>query len=1026
MVKNKKTMYWKNLYRTILKTKARFISIFAIVFLGAAVFAGLRNTPSIMKATADSYLDSLNYAELTYISTYGFTQEEIEEVKKIEGVEKVDYGFRFDALTFLDDKKSGVTVYTSDNYYHGMVNEPMLIKGEFPKNHNECVIDSQLAIYFKIGEKIELETGNGQKKFTVTGYVKDLRYLSTTSRGTNTLGDGSNSGFVLIKNENNAFWTLPKDIYELRDEDVLYTQLSVDVKGAQDYIVFSEEHDEFVELVNTKVKSYLSLNLSSFYEKLIDDSKKELDKATKQYEQGLEEYNKGKLLFDQQILDAKIKLANAKLTLAQNEEQYLSGQDQANDGIVLALEAVKSEIEMLKAKIADMKSYLKDSEQIKEDILDDEHLKLEDIRENYKETLAKIEEIKDAISNSELLIGGMLQLSEADLELQKAKLLISKQENMLLLEELKNEEKLKEAKQKLDEGQLQLEQAQEQIDSIPKGRLMTLTRHENEGLISYDMNIESIVTIASVFPLIFFLVSALVSLTTMTRMVEEQRGQSGTLRALGYSKWDIIKQYVVYVVLATLFASLLGMYLGTQFLPRIVMFLYSTLMFDIVHSTVIVNEISVLVQTLFLSVFVTLFATLSVCISELNLMPAVLMRPKAPKIGKRIFLERIPFIWKRLSFNQKVTMRNIFRYKKRFFMSVIGIAGCTGLIITGFGIKYSVTEVVSRQYNDIFAYDALVSLEKDIKPSVSRKNKEKILARDEVTNIEYVYNQSVNMMKNKVSLYGYNVVYQSSDQLSNFIHFPDYKTNKTVSMNDTGVVLTQKAASQMDVDVGDMIDIELGGEKYNVKISSIVKNYVMNYIYMSQTYYEDLTGKDMKMNQAYMTLKKLDQSYKKSIEDYMLHNNFGSLSYTTNAGEDFEKSMSSLNIIIVILIVCAGALNFIVLYNLTNINIQERKSEIATIKVLGFRKKEVYDYIFRENDILSIIGSLVGIVFGYIIHGFIMSSINLEIAMFVKELEVSSIIISVLITILFTKIINFSMRKVLNKVDMVESLKSIE
>ena len=311
-----------------------------------------------------------------------------------------------------------------------------------------------------------------------------------------------------------------------------------------------------------------------------------------------------------------------------------------------------------------------------------------------------------------------MQLSSADLELQKAKLLIEKQENTLLIEEIKGSEKLNEAKKQLDEGKIQLDESKEKIDSIPKGRLITLTRHENEGLVSYDMNVKSIETIANVFPLIFFLVAALVSLTTMTRMVEEQRGQSGTLRALGYSKFDIIKQYVVYVILATFFASILGMYGGTQLLPRIIMFLYSSLMFDIVQSTIIVNELSVTLQTLFLSVFVTLFATLSVCISELNQVPAVLMRPKSPKIGKRILLERMTFIWKRLSFNQKVTMRNIFRYKKRFFMSVIGIAGCTGLIITGFGIKYSVTEVVNRQYRDIYQYNAVVNLEEDIKPLI--------------------------------------------------------------------------------------------------------------------------------------------------------------------------------------------------------------------------------------------------------------------------------------------------------------------
>ncbi len=1021
-----KSIYYKNLIRTIKKTKARFISIFAIVFLGAAVFAGLRNSPSIMKVTADGYLDKQNFSELTYISTLGFSEEDIEDVKQIEGVLSVDYGYRFDALLSLTDNKTGVTVYSTQSFSDTMLNKPYLVEGRYPKYDNECVIDTQLKIHKKINDTLTLETTYGKKDFKVVGYVKDIRYLSTTARGSNSLGDGTNSGFILIKNENNAFLTLPKEIYELRDKDVLYTQLCVDVKDADKYIAFSDEHDQFVETTNTKVKSFLSLNLSSLYESLVEDAKKQLSKGQKEYEKGLEDYNKGKLLFDKQILDAKIQLANAKLTLAENEEQYLEGQNQASEGIYSAIDIIKIEIETIKANIEELKLYLKDHDQIKEDLFDDEHITIEDINNDYKNMLNKVEDIKQSIAKSEDMIKGLLSLNDADIKLQQAKLLISKQENMLLLEELTNNAKLEEAKKQLDEAKKQLDEAKIKINQIPKGRLITLSRHENEGLVSYDMNVESIATIASVFPLMFFLVSALVSLTTMTRMVEEQRSQSGTLRALGYSKFDIIKQYIIYVLFATFFASIIGIIAGTQSLPRIIMFLYSSLMFDIVYPTVIVSEFSVLIQTLFLSVFMTLIATLSVCIKELNQMPSVLMRPKAPKIGKRILLERIPFIWRKLSFNQKVTMRNIFRYKKRFFMSVIGIAGCTGLIITGFGIKYSVTEVVNRQYSTIFSYDAIMKLEEEIKPLEARENKEKILNRDEVSNIEYVYNQSITLSKNKVNLYGYNVVYQSADQLNSFIQFHHYKTNEKTILNDDGVILTQKAAEEMKVNEGDMIDIDINGEKYSVKVSAIVKNYVMNYIYMSQTYYEDLTQKPLVLNQAFINLKKLDESYKISIEQYMKHNDFGSLSYTQNAGEDFEQSMSSLNIIIVILIVCAGALNFIVLYNLTNINIQERKSEIATIKVLGFRKKEVYDYIFRENDILSFIGSLLGILFGYFIHGFIMNSINLEVAMFVRELELSSIIISVMITMIFTKIINFTMRRVLNHIDMVESLKSIE
>ena len=450
------------------------------------------------------------------------------------------------------------------------------------------------------------------------------------------------------------------------------------------------------------------------------------------------------------------------------------------------------------------------------------------------------------------------------------------------------------------------------------------------------------------------------------------------------------------------------------------------MLFQVDAKTLIYSSQAVAFQTFFISVFVTMAATLFVCMSELNLMPAVLMRPKAPKLGKRIVLERITFIWKRLSFNQKVTMRNIFRYKKRFFMSIIGIAGCTALIITGFGVKHSVSAVVDKQYHDVLKYDALVRLDDSISTSEAKKYQKNLLQRDAVNNVEYVLNQSIDILKNKEDLYGTLVVYQSMENISNFVNFKDYKTGKKLVLDDDGVILSAKTAELLDVEVNDTMDIELSGTKYNVKISGIMENYFMNYVYMSQNLYESVTAQDLKVNNAFLTMKKMDQSYKTSLEKYMKEKNYGNLSYINNIGEEFDNQVQSVDLVIIILIVCAGALNFIVLYNLTNINIQERKSEIATIKVLGFRRKEVYDYIFRENVILSIIGSLLGTVFGYLLHRFIIRTVELDVTMFVRSLNFTSYIFAIIITLGFTLFIDFVMRRVLNRVNMVESLKSIE
>jgi len=1017
MVRKKKTIYWKNLRKSIVKSKARFLSIFSIVFLGAAFFAGLRNTPGIMTATMDAYLDKHHFADLTYIASLGFSEEDIQDIQNIEGIQRIEYGYQFDALIMMNNQLSGVKVYTSESFQDDMINHPDLKEGRFPVADNECLIDIELSkMGTSLGNEIEISNDWGKKTFQVVGIINDTRFIAKTDRGTNTLGDGTNEGFIEILNKNNAFLAMPQELYDMRDESILYNQISVCVEGAQDYNLFSEEYDDYIENVNTKIKSKLSLRMSDLYETLTLDAQKQLDDAQGEYEQGYQTYTRSKNTFDEKILEAKIQLINAKMILSEKEAEYLKAQSMASSQAMDMLATLEATTQELKSDLEDLKAQL-------------ENYNGEPLTETPPEIQSIIEELDDLKKELELASGsleGLEQLNEASMQLENAKLQLQQQENQLTLEELRTGKKLDEAKIKLDEAHNQIEEAQEKINEIPKGKLYTLTRHENAGIVNYSSNVEAISSIANVFPLMFFLVSALVSLTTMTRMVEEQRGQSGTLRALGYSKWDVIQQYIVYVIFATFFACLLGIVGGVQFFPRIIVYLYCLILFQIDAPTVIVSSHIIALQTIFISVFVTLFATLSVCLSELNLMPAILMRPKAPKLGKRIFIERIPFLWKRLSFNQKVTMRNIFRYKKRFFMSIIGIAGCTALIITGFGIKHSVSQVVDLQYQKIWTYDALVRLEDDVTTSTAKEYQKHLLARDEVTNVEYVLNQSVQILKNKEDLYGTMIVYQSMDNIANFVTFHDFYTGKKITLDDEGIVLSAKTAELLGVSMNDTIDIEVDGTKYNVKITGIMENYFMNYVYMSQNLYETVTSQQLKVNNAFMTMKKLDPSYKASLEAYMSEHHYGNLSYTDTAGSEFDSQIQSIDLIIIILIVCAGALNFIVLYNLTNINIQERKGEIATIKVLGFRRKEVYDYIFRENILLSVIGSLLGTVFGYILHQFIVRTVELDMTMFVRQLNLSSFIIAVMITLGFTMLINLTMRHVLNKVDMVESLKSIE
>ena len=899
-----------------------------------------------------------------------------------------------------NDSLAGVTVYASEQYDQDMLNQPYLVDGRYPQKDNECVIDEEmLAEDYQIGDEISIHNDQGEKTFKIVGVVNDVRYIAITDRGTNTLGDGTNAGYIEILNENNDFLAMPEDLYELRDEDILYNQISVCVKGAKEYNVFSEAYDDYIEDVNTKIKSTLSLKMSRLYEGLTSDAKTKLDEAQKEYDEGYQTYSDSKDLFDEKILEAKIQLTNAKITLATKEAEYLKAQSTASSQIQDMLETIESTSEELKGNL----------ESLQKELENYQNENTENISPEVQKSIASLEKMGDILKNASSSLDGLTQLNEASIAIEKAKLEIQQQENQLTLEELKTNNELEKAQDKLDQAKSQLDEARDQVDQIPKGRLYTLTRHENSGLVNFDSNKDSISSIADIFPLMFFLVSALVSLTTMTRMVEEQRSQSGTLRALGYSKWDVMKQYIIYVIFATFFACILGIVSGTQFFPRIIYYLYNLMLFQVDAPISIYASTWVLLETVFISVFVILAVTLFVCMSELNLMPAVLMRPKAPKVGKRILLERIHWLWRRLSFNQKVTMRNIFRY-----------------IITGFGVKSSVSQVVDKQYQDVFTYDYLVRLEDSVSTKTAQNYQKDLLNRSEVANVEYVLNKSINILKDKEDLYGSLIVYQSMDNMKNFVQFRNYQTYKDLVLDDEGVILTAKAAELLGVEDNDTIDIELNETKYSVKVSGITENYFMNYIYMSQTLYESLTLQDLEVNNAFLILQDDRASSRKTLEAYMQDKGYGNLTNVSSIGEEFDKQVQSVNLVVIILIVCAGALNFIVLYNLTNINIQERKSEIATIKVLGFRRKEVYDYIFRENVLLSVIGSLLGMIFGYFLHKFIILTVELDMTMFVRQLNISSYIYAIIMTLGFTYFINFTMRHVLNKVDMVDSLKSIE
>lgn len=987
-----------------------------IIFLGAAVFSGLRNTPYTMAASADAYLNSHNYADLTYIATLGFSDEDVTKVRKLKGVKKVVPCYQFDALFAHKDGKSGVTVYSQEKYEKSMLDRPELLKGRYPKKENECIIDVNLGKYnYKMGHTIELSNDNGTKTYKIVGIVNDPRYISNVDRGTNTLGDGTNSGFVEVLNEGARELGLNKKVAELRNNDHLYTSLLVDVEGTEKYSMFTSDYDNLIETVNTRVKSTLSEEMSDQYDQLTGNMQSQLDDAKRQYEEGYQEYKRNLDSFNSQISQGKIKLAEARIQFYEQKKIYLKKATQVSNATQQAYNETKKidqEIKALHDSIKDTLGNIKDK-----DSAQDAFTKiLNDLNENLNNFNNKLQGVGQ-------LLEGRIQLEKAQSKLDEAEAELNIQQSKLEVTENNAKVQLDAAKEQLDGAKAQIDQAQQQLNQIPKGVLYSLTKNENVGIASYESYKQAIASIAEVFPLIFFLVAALVSLTTMTRMIEEQRSYCGTLRALGYSKQDVIMQYIVYAFLATFFACILGILAGNQVFPRIIYFLFKYLMYGMNQSTVLVQKWSISLVTVLISVGVTLLATLSVCLQELVSTPSVLMRPKAPKAGKRILMERIPFIWKRLNFNQKVTMRNLFRYKKRFWMSVIGIAGCTALIMLGFGVKNSCSKIIPSQYVEVYKYDALIKLNSNIEDIKKVENKIKRI--EGVHNLTGAYRQNVTVLGNSEDYYSTMIVYDNADEIKSFINFKDYKTKKKIILSDDGVVISQKLAEKLGVKKGENMTFSYDNTKYTVKVSNIVEHYVNHQVYMSKTFYENLTGMKSSASILYVDMN-TKKSNIKTLKNYLDHHDIGSMERLTATLDEFQQRMSSLNIIVAILSGCAALLCFIVLYNLTNINIGERKGEIATIKVLGFRRKEYCDYIFRENIILSLIGASFGMFFGYFLHRFVVLTEEMDNMLFIRTMPLYIYLIAFGMTVGFTIIINLAMRHILDQVDMVESLKSIE
>ena len=705
-------------------------------------------------------------------------------------------------------------------------------------------------------------------------------------------------------------------------------------------------------------------------------------------------------------------------TLAEKEAELADGEDQIAQAEVLLTEK-EAELAAGKAQIEDGAAQLADGEN-----------QLDEARELLESKEQELADAKAQIAQSRKeLEDGKAQLADGEKEIADGESEIEKNRKKLADGRREYEEKKADADEKIADARQKVADGQKDLDDLEVPKWYILNRDFIQTYVEYEQDADRIKAIGDVFPAIFFLVAALICLTTMTRMVEEERTQIGTLKALGYSKLSIAAKYLCYALLASLIGSLAGLVAGQKILPPVIINAYGILYNNLPEAVAPLHAGYSISSTL-LAIACTTAAAGIACYKELMSTPATLMRPAAPKSGKRVLLERVGIIWNHLSFTNKSTVRNLFRYKKRFFMTVLGIGGCMGLLLVGFGVKDSVRSIGTIQYNDLLSYHAEIVLEDKTTPEEKEEVMDAMEKDKDIKSFMAVYKTSMDIENEKedVTKSAYVMVPENAKEFKKYADLRSRTTKEHYELSDDGIIISEKLAKLLDVKEGDTVVLkEEETDHFEVKVSHITENYFLHYIYISPELYGKVFGETPEFVD-YLTINtSTDSAFEDSMQEkYMAYDQVSEVSFITKTADRIANMLKSLDTVIYVLVIAAGLLAFVVLYNLNNINISERIRELATLKVLGFYDMEVSRYVLRENVCLTLIGCFLGIFFGKILHRFVILTAETDIMMFGRDIEIISFVYSILITLFFSAVVNFFMHFRLKKVDMVESMKSVE
>lgn len=1088
--------------REISSSLGRYLAIFAIIALGAGLFVGLRLSRPDFLETYNNYTHETNFYDFRLVSTLGLTDDDLAEVKKLDGVKLAEGAVGADFLFNTADEDNLIMMAQSipEN-----VNQIKLKAGRMPEKANECLADPDMYSKDDIGSTIKLSKDNSEQTFdtfaydeyTIVGLAYSVLYINT-ERGSSTLGNGSVKGYIYI----------PMDGFSTDYYTDIY--VCVDSEG----YVYSDEYEQSTQKYVDGLEKFMSERAVIRRDAIIDDAMSQLDDAKKQYEDGKTQYDAAKAEYDAgyaeyvqkksdteaQLEQARKKIENAesmmgdssvidqkqaeldaaKAELDKGQAEYERGLQQFNAKAKLAYGAVdeqiayyenrisdkqndiaaqNAEIESLNAQLAEaqangdsLKARLIEwkiktaNDRISLDNADIERYneRLEVHRQKRAEVDAELEPYRKQLEDAKAqLDSGYAQIAAGQAELDAAREMISSGGAQLEAAKKQYEQgkaeaergfaeaekelasgkaQLDTAKAELDKGAAELDSAEKQIKNINHADTYVLDRDTNAGYVCFESDTNVVQSVASVFPVFFFLVAALVCLTTMTRMIADQRTQIGIMKALGYSSGAIIGKYMFYSGSATVLGSIFGIAAGSFAFPAIVWFGYG-LIYNLSGLTFTMNW-PLAAGITAANLLVTLLVTWYCCAKELKCAPADLIRPKAPEAGKRILLERIPVVWNDMSFMQKVSARNIMRYKKRIFMMLLGIGGCTALVLTALGLNDTIQNVVTRQYDDIILYDYEITMAYDM-----NEEEQEIFFRDAGDDI-----------KDAVFLYRGLAEVSGSDAIKNatLTVTDGKKLCKYIDLSYDGepidypgrseAAINYNLARQLGgIEVGDEIKLTTSEKKeLTVTVSALFDNYVDSFVFISPETCEEQLGEVPEYKSALANAP--DGADVNRCAEALTHDVDGvrGVTLSTDIKERMSSMLDGLLVVVAAIILCAGLLAFIVLYNLTNINISERIREIATLKVLGFYPNEAAHYVFRENLILTGAGAVFGLGLGVALHAFVMNAIKVDMMYFKPHISFLSFAVSIVITFVFAVIVNAIMRRRIDNIDMAGALKSIE